>query len=84
MKADPSDSVEAMRDDKKFSARQRRCATKKAEWDIRCETRIEELQAPSATIKVLTDENLLGDFEKTLRSSSSLQTQEAINEVRKQ
>merc|ERR1719265_484993 len=85
MKADLSDTEESMIEDKKFlQDLDKTCATKKAEWDVRCKTRTEELLALSDTIKILNDDDALELFKKTLPGSSLLQTQVTSNEVRKQ
>merc|ERR1719265_1189882 len=85
MKADLSDTEESMIEDKKFlQYLDKTCATKKAEWDVRCKTRTEELLALSDTIKILNDDDALELFKKTLPGSSLLQTAVTSNEVRKQ
>merc|ERR1719502_192076 len=74
MKADLSDTEESMIEDKKFlQDLDKTCATKKAEWDVRCKTRTEELLALSDTIKILNDDDALELFKKTLPGSSLLQ-----------
>merc|ERR1719407_312111 len=42
------------------------CATKKKEWDERCQVRAEEIAAISEAIKILNDDDALDLFKKTL------------------
>jgi hypothetical protein len=42
------------------------CATKKKEWDERCQVRAEEVAAISEAIKILNDDDALDLFKKTL------------------
>merc|ERR1719324_2096454 len=49
------------------------CAKKKAEWELRCKMRSEELLALADTIKILNDDDSLELFKKTLPSASLLQ-----------
>jgi septal ring factor EnvC (AmiA/AmiB activator) len=46
------------------------CATKKKEWDERCQVRAEEIAAISEAIKILNDDDALDLFKKTLSLES--------------
>merc|ERR1719409_1143230 len=46
------------------------CATKKKEWDERCQVRAEEVAAISEAIKILNDDDALDLFKKTLSPES--------------
>jgi len=73
MKADLSDTEQAMIEDKKFLADlDNQCKTKKSEWEVRCKTRTEELLCLADTIKVLNDDDALELFKKTLPGSAAL------------
>jgi hypothetical protein len=87
MKADLSDTAQAMLEDKKFLADlDNQCKTKKEEWEVRSKTRTEELLCLADTIKVLNDDDALELFKKTLPGSAAfLQTTQATsNQMRKQ
>merc|ERR1719223_212954 len=86
MKADLSDTAQAMIEDKKFLADlDSNCKTKKEEWEVRSKTRTEELLCLADTIKVLNDDDALELFKKTLPGSAAfLQTEVASNQMRKQ
>jgi len=87
MKADLSDTAQAMLEDKKFLADlDNNCKTKKAEFEVVCKTRTEELLCLADTIKMLNDDDALELFKKTLPGSAALlQTTEATsNQMRKQ
>jgi len=72
MKNDLGDTAEALLEDKKFLADlEQNCATKTAEWDEIVKTRNEELLALADTIKVLSDDDSLELFKKTLPASAS-------------
>merc|ERR1719220_3034047 len=67
MKADLTDTQEALAEDKKFIAgMEEACATKTKEWEERSKTRADELVALADTIKVLNDDDALELFKKTL------------------
>merc|ERR1719230_2544508 len=86
MKADLSDTAQAMIEDKKFLADlDNQCKTKKEEWEVRSKTRTEELLCLADTIKVLNDDDALELFKKTLPGSAALlqTTQAASTEMRK-
>jgi hypothetical protein len=87
MKADLSDTAQAMIEDKKFLADlDNQCKTKKEEWEVRSKTRTEELLCLADTIKVLNDDDALELFKKTLPGSAAFlqTTQAASKEMRKQ
>merc|ERR1719486_1409953 len=87
MKADLSDTAQAMIEDKKFLADlDNQCKTKKEEWEVRSKTRTEELLCLADTIKVLNDDDALELFKKTLPGSAALlqTTQAASSQMRKQ
>merc|ERR1712129_608210 len=72
MKNDLGDTAEALLEDKKFLADlEKNCATKEAEWGEIVATRNEELLALADTIKVLSDDDSLELFKKTLPGSAS-------------
>merc|ERR1719231_186057 len=85
MKNDLGDTAEMLEEDKKFLADlKKNCATKEAEWEVRCKTRSEELLALHDTIKILNDDDALELFKKTLPSPSLLQVRITTKEVREQ
>merc|ERR1719379_2174271 len=70
MKNDLGDTEEALAADKEFLANlEKTCATKKAEWKVRCATRTDELAALADAIKMLNDDDALELFKKTLPSA---------------
>jgi len=72
MKNDLSDTEEALLQDKAFLAdTEKNCATKTAEWEKIVSTRSEELLAIADTIKVLSDDDALELFKKTLPGAAS-------------
>merc|ERR1719310_2512727 len=74
MKGQLSDAEAALVEDQKFlKDMSKNCEAKKAEWDERVKTRAEELLAIHETIKILSDDDALELFKKTLPSSSFLQ-----------
>uniref|UniRef100_A0A7S4SG50 Uncharacterized protein n=1 Tax=Alexandrium monilatum TaxID=311494 RepID=A0A7S4SG50_9DINO len=76
LQADLDDTSKSLEQDRKFLAvLQAGCSKKKAEWTEREKTRAQELQAITATIKVLNDDEALTLFKKTLPSPSFLQVQ---------
>merc|ERR1712060_297778 len=77
-------NFEALAADKQFLADlDKNCDTKKAEWAERSKTRSAELLALADTIKILNDDDALELFKKTLPSSSFLQTEVTMKEVRR-
>merc|ERR1719454_761983 len=83
MKNDLGDTAEMLEEDKKFLADlKKNCATKEAEWEVRCKTRSEELLALHDTIKILNDDDALELFKKTLPSPSLLEVRVSSKEVR--
>jgi len=87
MKADLSDTAQAMLEDKKFLGDlDNQCKTKKEEWEVRSKTRTEELLCLADTVKMLNDDDALELFKKTLPGSAAFlqTTQAASNQMRKQ
>jgi len=86
MKADLSDTAQAMLEDKKFLADlDNQCKVKKEEWEVRSKTRTEELLCLADTVKMLNDDDALELFKKTLPGSAAfLQTTQASGTMRKQ
>merc|ERR1719428_1248525 len=82
LKEDMDDTQEALMEDKQFLADlQKNCATKEKEWAEICKTRQEELIAIADTIKILSDDDALELFKKTLPSASLLQIQTTNKEI---
>merc|ERR1719352_1791531 len=72
MKNDLEDTQEALGEDAKFLADlQKNCDAKKKEWAVRSKTRSEELLALADVIKLLSDDDALELFKKTLPSASA-------------
>merc|ERR1719408_536803 len=72
MKNDLEDTQEGLGEDIKFLADlQKNCDAKKAEWAERSKTRSEELLALADVIKLLSDDDALELFKKTLPSASA-------------
>jgi len=85
LKEDLDDTTKSLVEDKAFLADlQKNCATKTAEWEARSKLRAAELLALADTIKILSDDDALELFKKTLPSPSLLQTKVSEREVRKQ
>jgi len=87
MKADLSDTAQAMIEDKKFLGDlDNQCKLKKADWEVRSKTRTEELLCLADTVKMLNDDDALELFKKTLPGSAAfLQTSEVGSiQMRKQ
>merc|ERR1719410_2431375 len=83
LEEDLDDTSKALAEDKVFlSDLEKNCATKSAEWEARSKTRTQELLALADTIKILSDDDALELFKKTLPSSSLLQTQVSAKEVK--
>jgi len=84
MKNDLEDTQEALVEDTKFLADLKKtCALREKEWEVICKTRKEELIALQEVIKILTDDDALELFKKTLPSASSfMQIQETARSVR--
>merc|ERR1719326_988573 len=83
LKADLSDTQEALLEDKKFLEElDKSCATKEGEWAERQKIRAEEMLAIHETIKILNDDDALELFKKTLPGASLLQMQVAETQVR--
>jgi len=84
MKNDLEDTQEALIEDTKFLADLKKtCALREKEWEVICKTRKEELIALQEVIKILTDDDALELFKKTLPSASSfMQIQETARSVR--
>merc|ERR1719395_246891 len=61
------DTTKEMNDTQAFIANlASQCATKKKEWDERCQVRAQEVAAISEAIKILNDDDALDLFKKTL------------------
>merc|ERR1719262_1357330 len=85
MKNDLEDTQEALVEDTKFLADLKKtCAIKAKEWEIICKTRKEELIALADVIKILSDDDALELFKKTLPSPSLLQMTVTSKEARQQ
>merc|ERR1719336_2628174 len=85
LEEDLDDTSKALAEDKVFLADlEKNCATKTAEWEARSKTRTQELLALADTIKILSDDDALELFKKTLPSSSLLQTRQGANVVKRQ
>merc|ERR1719350_1340868 len=83
LEEDLDDTTKALRADRKFLANLgTSCATKKAEWEERSKTRIDELAALAETIRLLNDDDSLELFKKTLPSPSLLQLKLSAKVVR--
>merc|ERR1719379_1804703 len=73
MKEDLDDTQTSLGEDKKFLADlEKNCELKKKEWAERCKTRADEILALQETIKILSDDDALELFKKTLPSSAAL------------
>merc|ERR1719408_448211 len=84
VKEDLDDTSKSLGEDKKFLADMDDiCAKKKAEWELRCKMRSEELLALADTIKILNDDDSLELFKKTLPSASLLQVTVGSAQVRR-
>jgi hypothetical protein len=71
MKNELTDTEEALMADQAFLAGlDKACAAKKAEWEVICATRADELSALADAIKMLNDDDALELFKKTLPSAS--------------
>jgi len=83
MKNDLTDSEEAKIEDTKFlQDLEKNCGAKAKEWEERTKTRGEELLAIAETIKILSDDDALELFKKTLPSPSLLQLRNSADQVR--
>ena len=72
MNNDVGDKIEAVPEDKSFSADlEKGCSQKKKEWDERMKTRALKIAAMTDTIKILNDDDALELFKKTPPSASS-------------
>lgn len=79
------DTAKALAADRKFlSNLGSNCDAKKAEWEARSKTRVDELAALADTIRLLNDDDALELFKKTLPSPSFLQVQVRSEAVRQQ
>merc|ERR1719461_1531735 len=85
LEEDLDDTAKSLAEDKGFLADlDKNCAKKTAEWEARSKTRTEELLALADTIKILSDDDALELFKKTLPSSSFLQIRVRAKEVKQQ
>merc|ERR1719463_973460 len=83
MKNDLTDSEAALIEDKKFLADlEKNCDAKTKEWDERVKLRGQEIIAIQETIKILSDDDALELFKKTLPSPSLIQLQKSMDQVR--
>jgi predicted RNase H-like nuclease (RuvC/YqgF family) len=74
MKEDLDDTTKSLIEDEAFlKDLEKNCATKEAEWEVRCKVRSEEILAIADTIKLLNDDDALELFKKTLPTPSLLQ-----------
>jgi septal ring factor EnvC (AmiA/AmiB activator) len=72
MKNELTDTEEALLADQEFlGGLDKACASKKAEWEERSQTRADELSALADAIKMLNDDDALELFKKTLPSASA-------------
>jgi len=81
MKEDLSDTQAALVQDKQFEANMGRdCATKASEYEANVKTRSAEVLAIAETIKLLSDDDALDLFKRTLSSTSAslLQMEEGL------
>merc|ERR1719420_534304 len=68
------DSAKESADAKKFAATlEKQCAEKKKEWDSRCKARSDELAAIGEAIGILSDDDALDVFKKTLPAAALVQ-----------
>merc|ERR1719321_1292521 len=68
------DSAKEAEDAKKFAATlEKQCAAKKAEWDVRCKQRSDEIAAIGEAISILSDDDALDVFKKTLPAAALVQ-----------
>jgi len=84
LEADLDDTTKSLAEDKKFLAElETGCKTKQSEWDARSQMRSEELAALAEAVGVLSDDDALELFKKTLPSPALLQTKVTAAEVRR-
>jgi len=68
------DSAKEAEDAKKFAATlEKQCVEKKKEWDSRCKMRSDELAAIGEAISILSDDDALDVFKKTLPAAALVQ-----------
>jgi len=85
LEADLDDTTKSLMEDRKFLADlETGCKTKEAEWDARSQMRSQELAAIAEAVKVLSDDDALELFKKTLPSPALLQTEASSQQVRRQ
>jgi chromosome segregation ATPase len=85
MKNELSDAETSLIEDKQFLANmEKNCATKEQEWEVVKQTRAEELTALAETVKILSDDDALELFKKTLpgASASFMQMQARSSAIR--
>jgi len=83
-KNDLEDTKESLGEDTLFLADLvKNCGVKKEEWEGICKTRSEELIALQETIKILSDDDALELFKKTLPSASFLQIEGTTKSLQK-
>jgi len=72
------DSAKEAADAKKFAATlEKQCAAKKKEWDTRCKQRSDEVAAIGEAISILSDDDALDVFKKSLPAASLVQDSSA-------
>merc|ERR1719158_1586056 len=76
------DSAKESADAKKFAATlEKQCAAKKKEWDARCKARSDEMAAIGEAISILSDDDALDVFKKTLPAASASLVQDQSTPV---
>merc|ERR1719262_1130119 len=72
------DSAKEAEDAKKFAATlEKQCAAKKKEWDARCKARSDEMAAIGEAVAILSDDDALDVFKKTLPAAALVQSSDA-------
>merc|ERR1719327_366407 len=85
LKEDLDDTQQSLLEDKQYLADlDKMCEQKKKEWEEVCKTRQQELLAIAETIKILSDDDALELFKKTMPSPSLLQVEVSEKQVREQ
>merc|ERR1719410_2508158 len=83
MKDDLTSTEAALIEDKEFLKNlEKDCGSKKGEYEERVRLRNEELLAVHETIKILTDDDALDLFKKTLASSSFIQVRKRVEAIK--
>merc|ERR1719281_1913879 len=85
LKEDLDDTQQSLAEDKQYLADlDKMCEMRKKEWEEICKTRQQELLAIAETIKILSDDDALELFKKTMPSPSLLQVEVSEKQVREQ